>query len=263
MLISTQNPIVFIACIVGLAFLATTIWLGYYIIRHRLYRPKRYDAEQQYVVNCVDMTPPPESSLPPEYRHPPVYCAEDLACPPPSYQAALTRSTVPTPHEMDVLRRRLHKLQRRRHRRGETDASGCEMAIRDSEILCLAQWIERLEMQGEQEAGQQQQPHVVAPGPDAGRRRVASFAPSSGSEPVALPARRVTMRYSSTAQEVFLRRSATQSSIIYHGRTSDEAPPPTPTAAASPSLTGDAHFQPGMLQEQLTRSMPDRCSGEP
>ncbi|XWW99850.1 hypothetical protein V2A60_007864 [Cordyceps javanica] len=262
MLISTQNPIVFIACIVGLAFLATTIWLGYYIIRHRLYRPKRYDAEQQYVVNCVDMTPPPESSLPPEYRHPPVYCAEDLACPPPSYQAALTRSTVPTPHEMDVLRRRLHKLQRRRHRRGETDASGCEMAIRDSEILCLAQWIERLEMQGEQEAGQQQQPHV-APGPDAGRRRVASFAPSSGSAPVALPARRATMRYSSTAQEVFLRRSATQSSIIYHGRTSDEAPPPTPTAAASPSLIGDAHFQPGMLQEQLTRSMPDRCSGEP
>ncbi|KAM3465728.1 hypothetical protein NHJ6243_001400 [Beauveria neobassiana] len=154
----SQNPIVFIVCIIGLAFVATMIWLGFYLIRHRPYFAKPGDAEQAVVyANTARAYSTPDHGG--SQQHPPVYCADDIACPPPSYEAIFRRDTAPTPHEVHVLRHRLEKFHCHRRRSSSSPAdtaAACETAIRDSQIRDLAQWTDRSEMlrdDGEQDDG--------------------------------------------------------------------------------------------------------------
>ncbi|KAF1736977.1 hypothetical protein CRV24_002591 [Beauveria bassiana] len=136
------------------------IWLGFYLIRHRPYFAKPGDAEQAVVyANTAARaysTPDHGGS---QQQHPPVYCADDIACPPPAYEAIFRRDTASTPHEVHVLRHRLEKLHGHRRRSSSSPAdttAACETAIRDSQIRDLAQWTGRLEMlldDGEQDDG--------------------------------------------------------------------------------------------------------------
>ncbi|KAJ4164016.1 hypothetical protein LMH87_005708 [Akanthomyces muscarius] len=256
-MIFSQSPVIFIACILGLALFAILVWFGFYLVRHRPYLAKPVDAEQ--ALDC--MPRPARGEVLPEYsrqNHPPVYCDDDLACPPPSYQAVFTRHSAPTPDELRVLHRRLEKLQRRRRRRsGGGDTTAGETAIRDSEIRCLAQWIERLEMlrdEEEQDAG------PALPG----RRRTVRLVQSE-SEPAMLLSRSATVRGSSAAaaqQGSTLGRSATEPGLVCFAPSREVAPPPTPMAAPTSPTAAEMDLQLAELREQLMRVLPSGPSTE-
>ncbi|ATY64692.1 hypothetical protein A9K55_005187 [Cordyceps militaris] len=235
MLRQQQNPIVFIACIVGMALLATVVWLCFYLLRRRFRRgTKPYDAEQP--LGYLDVAPPDHRR-----RHPPVYCVDDLGCPPPSYQAAVTRAAAaPTPLEMHTLRRRLEKLQRRRRRRRTAiDVTPAETALRDAEIRDLARWIDRWEtMLGDHDA------------PPAADRRWARRLVLSQSAVQFSPARRGHV----------LQRSATDPGTgLCCAGSRHVAPPWTP---ASSPIEGDMDLRVAVLREQLMRSVESRHSAE-
>lgn len=258
-MIFSQNPVTFIACILGLALFAILVWFGFYLVRHRPYLAKPIDAEQ--ALECMPRSAA-DGDSPPEYsrrHHPPVYCVDDLACPPPpSYQAVLTRHPAPTPDELRVLHQRLEKLERRRRRRRTADETATgETAIRDSEIRCLAQWIERLETlrdEEEQDAG------AALPS----RRRTVRLV-QSDSEPAVLPSRWATVRASAAAQRgSTLERSDTEPGLVCHARSREVAPPPTPMAMAAPASPTPAEMdlQLAELREQLMRVLPSGHSAE-
>ncbi|KAJ6781127.1 hypothetical protein PWT90_00708 [Aphanocladium album] len=247
-MILSQIPIIFIACILCMAFLAILICLGFYISRHRSYLFKPWDTEQG--AGNMGMAPGQVS----EQRHPPVYCVEDLIGPPPSYQAVFTRPHAPTHHEIRILRRGLEKLLRRR---GLDTANGAhaaaETAIRDSEIRCLSQWIERLEMLREEEGEQDA-------GPVFNPRRTMRLVHSE-TEPVMLPMRLATVRDASAVPgSDRLQRSATEPGLVHFARSREVAPPPTPTDTPSSPTPGELEVRFNELREQIIRRMGSRYS---
>ncbi|KAM3509986.1 hypothetical protein MY11210_006091 [Beauveria gryllotalpidicola] len=249
----SQNPIVFIVCVIGLAFVATMIWLGFYLIRHRPYFAKPGDAEHAVVyANTVRRHPTPDDG---SQQHPPVYCADHVAFPPPSYEAVSTRDAVPTPHEVHVLRRRLEKLNchrgRRRSSSSPADASAaCETAIRDSQIRDLSQRTDQWEMLRDDE--EQDDGHA----PALSRRRTVSVV-QPGHEPTTRPT-----ILGPEAGEAMLQRSATEPGLVHCTRWRNVAPPPTPTAAASSPTPGDMDIRIAVLREQLMRAASNRYSAE-
>lgn len=254
----SHSPVIFIACIVGMAFFATLVWFGFFLLRHRpaylTKRPPVLDAEQALDGGSMRAAAPNDAdSL--HRHHPPVYCVDDhLACPPPSYQAVLARPAAPTPHELRVLHRRLEKLHRHRRRSSPADVSICEAAIRDSEIRGLAQWIERLQrLQG----GPQEQEQDA--GPLVGPRPRLRLVPSDSE-----PAGWATVRASPVApQASFLRGSAAEPGFISFAQTREVPRPPTPTVPpSSPTAPADMDVRFAELREQLMRTMPRRYSTE-
>ncbi|KAJ3495602.1 hypothetical protein NLG97_g3282 [Lecanicillium saksenae] len=250
-MIFSQSPIIFIACILGMAFLAILICFGFFISRHRSFLLKPADAEQG-----AGQTSMVEEQSPQQRHHPPVYCIDDIDCPPPSYQAVFTRPHAPSHREMRILRRRLEKLQRRRGSDTANDVPATpEMAIRDSEIRCLTQWIERLEMlreeEGEQDAGRLFSPHQTL-------RLV-----HSESQPVTLPTRSATMRGAPAIPgSTRLQRSATEPGLVQFARSRDVEPPPTPTYPPSSPTPGGLDIRFTELREQIMRRMGNRYSAE-
>lgn len=180
---SSHTPIILIACLIGLAFIAGIICVSFCVFRHRDYLAKAHDAEASHLdLPGMDMAqgrlPYPDGSGP----HPPGY--DNLGLPPPSYQAVFTRNAAPTEDEVQLLRRRLEKLCRRRSM-ATPDHAAREGSIRDSEVRRLTQWIERLETLREDEEAV-----VAGTGPLLlDRRRRTMRLVSSQSEPASLPTR--------------------------------------------------------------------------
>ncbi|KAM3500947.1 hypothetical protein MY10362_005964 [Beauveria mimosiformis] len=253
----SQNPILFIVCVIGLAFVATMIWLGFYLIRHRPYLAEPGDAEQAVVYANTARGHAIQDHG--SQQHPPVYCADHVSVPPPSYETVLRSDTGSIPHEVHDLQRRLEKLHCHRRRSSSSPAdtsAACETAIRDSQIRNLAQWTDRLEMlrdDGEQDDGD---------APALGRRRTVRVVQSEH-EPATRPTSLdPALGWPPAAHQVMLQRSATDSGLAQCVRWRNVAPPPTPTAAASSPTPGEMDLRIAVLREQLLRATSNRYSAE-
>ncbi|KAM3552153.1 hypothetical protein MY1884_007348 [Beauveria asiatica] len=255
-----QNPILFIVSVIGLAFVATMIWLGFYLVRHRPYFAEPGDAEQAVVYASTARGHAIQDDG--SQQHPPVYCADHVSLPPPSYETVFRPDTGSTPHEMHDLQRGLEKLHCHRRRRSSSSSSpadasaACETAIRDSQIRDLAQWTDRWEMLGE--GGEQDD----ADAPALGRRRTVKVVQSEH-EPATRPTSLgPALGGPPAAHQVMLHRSATDSGLAQCVRWRNIAPPPTPTAAASSPTPGDMDLRIAVLREQLLRAASNRYSAE-
>lgn len=259
-----HSPTIFIACLVAMVFFGAMIWVAFYITRHRLDTNNPADVEADAAATTMEIARRERPFLhgDPEQLHPPVYCVDDLECPPPSYQAVFSRNTAPTQQEMRTLHRRLEKLQQRRASAGTSSAPGspsssaagssssssrsvsgvntnaatntpnCDEAIRDSEIRCLRQWIDRLETLREEDDQ-----------PVFGTRRTMRVV-SSRSEPAALPARAATVQR--------------ETGWVGCGLPREILPPYQPPP--SPSLSESMEIRFGELREQVLRGMRGRYS---
>lgn len=250
-----HSPSVFIASLLGLAFLVALALVIFYVTRHRPYMVKPHDPESgaDYMGMAAGEQDPPQFSEI-QQHHPPVYCVDDLQYPPPTYEAVFTRTTVPTQHEMHLLRKRLEKLKRRQRREAanSTDTGirqsnatrSCETAIRDSEIRCLQQWIERLDtLRDDEEADEGMMTRRTSSFHHPHRSTVRLV--HSQSEPAVLPTRIVTIQRETGWINCGIPREVAPPYSV---------PPPSPTLAE----TMDTRF--AELREQMMRGLGGRHS---